>query len=739
MKRAALALALGFAATSSAAAQDSAVAQHAESLRQAGRPWHAASVLLLAASHGPVANVNLIVQGAEAELAARSYDRARSLLVGQPWLEDYDDGEALAVLAEAEARLGDLTAAATHFSQAQTRARGPRAALLAVRAGHAWDRAGERDSAAQAYALARSAGLSGIDSWLRIRLAGVLRDTTRSFALLAELSPAPALDVPEARARGLLAAGDTAQAISAFAQAGRQLDVARLSLAAGDSAAARTALFGLMARSPESDPAAAAVGIATASLGPRTPAERVALARAMKFHGAAADATTQVERAVQAGDSSGSTMLLLGELSAGAGRYTRAELAYRVAAKDSLVRALATYRRARLLARIGDGGALQALAGFAQAFPTDTGAPTALSIAADVMAGRGDTAAATRSLADLIARYPTDPRASQARLRLAAAATQRGLRDSAAALYQSEVTAGSPQRLAARYWLGRTAAARGDTASARAAYVALAHDDSLGYYGMCARRAASLPSLRMGDAARADAPPEVVQGLAVLDTLELAGLDSEAQAEVRLVMMRPPLDLDALLGWSEGLAVRGWGPAAVRLAWMAALRSPNNPRVLRAIFPWPGRAAFEAEASEFGVDPLLLVALVRQESVFDPDALSPAGARGLAQLLPGTAAFTARTLDVSFDPEWITVPDLNLHLGAAHLADLQRRFRGRLDAAVAAYNAGVPAVQRWLKRPGADDPDAFVDLIPYQETRGYVRAVLRNRELYGALYDAPTN
>jgi soluble lytic murein transglycosylase-like protein len=265
-------------------------------------------------------------------------------------------------------------------------------------------------------------------------------------------------------------------------------------------------------------------------------------------------------------------------------------------------------------------------------------------------------------------------------------------------------------------------------------WIALAHDDSLGYYGLRARHAAHLPPLAIAVPPETPAPDAVARGLGTIDTLVLAGLDSAAQAEVRHVLGHPPAELEALLSWSEGFAARGWGPAAVRLAWLAALRSPNDPRVLRAIFPWPNRRAVEAEAKEFGVDPLLLVAIVRQESVFDAEALSPAGARGLAQLLPGTAAFTARGLDVSFDTEWITVPDLNLHLGAAHLAELLRRFGGRVEAAVAAYNAGALPVVRWLGRAGADDPDGFIELIPYQETRGYVRSVLRNRALYRAMY-----
>jgi peptidoglycan lytic transglycosylase len=109
----------------------------------------------------------------------------------------------------------------------------------------------------------------------------------------------------------------------------------------------------------------------------------------------------------------------------------------------------------------------------------------------------------------------------------------------------------------------------------------------------------------------------------------------------------------------------------------------------------------------------------------------------LAQILPGTAAFTARGLDVSFDAEWITVPDLNLHLGAAHLAELLKRFDGRVEPAVAAYNAGSRPVGRWLGRGGSDDPDRFIELIPYPETRGYVRSVLRNRDLYRAMYGPP--
>ncbi|MGH7548606.1 MAG: hypothetical protein ACREMM_10580, partial [Gemmatimonadales bacterium] len=116
MKRMALLLLAGAAAPLPAAAQRTLphdAAQRAESLRLAGRPWHAAETLLAVAARRSSLDAAFVVEGAKAELHARRYDRARSLLVGQPWLEDYGEGEALAVLAQAEARLGLAVQAAT--------------------------------------------------------------------------------------------------------------------------------------------------------------------------------------------------------------------------------------------------------------------------------------------------------------------------------------------------------------------------------------------------------------------------------------------------------------------------------------------------------------------------------------------------------------------------------------------------------------------------------------------------
>src|SRR5207245_6161498 len=103
-------------------------------------------------------------------------------------------------------------------------------------------------------------------------------------------------------------------------------------------------------------------------------------------------------------------------------------------------------------------------------------------------------------------------------------------------LYQAEVAAAAPQRTAARFWLGKRAPSRGDAADAEAGWVALAHEDSIGYYGLPARREVALPPLRLAAPPPPPPPPAVAAWLGRLDTLELAGLDSAAEAEVRMML-----------------------------------------------------------------------------------------------------------------------------------------------------------------------------------------------------------
>jgi soluble lytic murein transglycosylase len=135
------------------------------------------------------------------------------------------------------------------------------------------------------------------------------------------------------------------------------------------------------------------------------------------------------------------------------------------------------------------------------------------------------------------------------------------------------------------------------------------------------------------------------------------------------------------------------------------------------------------------LDPDLLQGLMREESALDAHALSWAGALGLCQLMPATAAEVAAQLKLK-RPTTAALfePELNLKLGGRYLADLLIRARGTKQFAVAAYNAGEGSVGRWRKENGDADLAEWVEQIPVQETRAYVKRVLRSYNTYKLLY-----
>ncbi len=136
-----------------------------------------------------------------------------------------------------------------------------------------------------------------------------------------------------------------------------------------------------------------------------------------------------------------------------------------------------------------------------------------------------------------------------------------------------------------------------------------------------------------------------------------------------------------------------------------------------------------------GVEPALVLGLTRQESEFDARAVSRAGARGLMQLMPGTARQTARQIGIGYNQNRLTNPDYNMQLGAAHLEDLLARWSGSYVLTIAAYNAGSGNVARWVETygdPRLPDVDVidWIELIPFGETRNYVQRVLENMQVY---------
>ena len=135
------------------------------------------------------------------------------------------------------------------------------------------------------------------------------------------------------------------------------------------------------------------------------------------------------------------------------------------------------------------------------------------------------------------------------------------------------------------------------------------------------------------------------------------------------------------------------------------------------------------------VDPLLIAGIIREESLYNPEALSSVGAMGLMQLMPETANRIARRLGLgSVDREDLLQGELNVRLGVDYVGELLRDYQGNLIRAVAAYNAGPDAMNRWIARFGNRDPDEFVELISYRETRRYVKRVLTSYRIYHALH-----
>jgi soluble lytic murein transglycosylase len=154
-------------------------------------------------------------------------------------------------------------------------------------------------------------------------------------------------------------------------------------------------------------------------------------------------------------------------------------------------------------------------------------------------------------------------------------------------------------------------------------------------------------------------------------------------------------------------------------------------------FPFPYRELVRREAAEWGIDPFLMAAIIRQESSFKADIVSPAGAIGLMQVMPPTGQQLARRHGPDpFTNASLTRPEVNLHLGAAFFVDMSRRYDHDLPLVLSAYNAGPTRASAWRQFPEVADPLRFTERIPFDETRGYVKSVRRNLALYRVLYGA---
>jgi len=296
----------------------------------------------------------------------------------------------------------------------------------------------------------------------------------------------------------------------------------------------------------------------------------------------------------------------------------------------------------------------------------------------------------------------------------------------------------------ARYWWAVASEATAPEES-RATLLELAEEISLTYYGMLAsERLGITPNLNrtLISQARLERPVPIeiqrARWLQAADLPELAldeitswrlggGLDREDRVVGATVLHELGRHFDAsrlvIDGFGETLD-RGIDPAW-RAAWLAA-------------YPRPYGETVRAAVSEFQFDAALVYAIMREESLYRPEVQSAAGARGLMQLITPTAKRIAQALGVNpFEPENLYRPEINVRFGTYYLKKLSGEFDGARQLVIAAYNAGPEAVNGWTARGGAEPLDRFVDSVPYNETRRYLRRVLRSYRVYQLLYPEP--
>ncbi len=529
-----------------------------------------------------------------------------------------------------------------------------------------------------------------------------------------------------------------------------RLAIARSELRSGDERGAAETFLEIFTRHPHTPAdaeALAALDDLERRLGP------VRTARPLRRRGDALFAERRNEEALAAYDAAlaagGSSPQELVRM-----RRQRAHTLFRLRRYPEAVQAFDAYpartpdriERARAVARAGDvPGAVRALEEIAAGARGASSAQAQL-LAALLLDGEGQSERARRHYAALARQAPRSLEGAVAYWQLGWEAYRSG-RYRAAVGYFEKLAPLEPDevsRLRARYWSARAAAKAGDGAAAAETFARIAREYPLSYYGWRA-------SARVDGAApaRAALPTvEVPRGRALLTPSELerprilleAGLVAETRQELDRLFGRAR-GLEDRLALAELYADAGDFHRPQRLvvdAYQEALaRAPAAASLDLWWHAWP--APFldevrESTARRARVDPALVYAIMREESGYRPQVLSVTGARGLLQLMPETAEKLARGEAMAgFVADDLFVPQVNIALGSAYLEELLGLFPGRASAAIGSYNAGPHRVADWLDGDAVED-DEWVEAIPYDQTRGYVKRVLRSLHAYRVLY-----
>lgn len=412
---------------------------------------------------------------------------------------------------------------------------------------------------------------------------------------------------------------------------------------------------------------------------------------------------------------------------------------------DSSVGSAAVHRRATILwNRDRDDEALAVFEAFLDRYPRNDQAAEAAYAVGRIHQNQDRSDEAIAAYSRLLHSYPRSSLANEARWRIGWVHYRKHRFDAAAASFAALASLTKDRaRDEAAYWQARSLAHAGKAAAARDLYQGILRRDPSGYYAMWAehqlgRRRAD--KVMLDSSAPAASEPPLPPPPNVSDPFHL---DRALELGLARVFDLAAEELDAL---EEAYPGNGEVDRFVFAAYQVVdgyahvlrrLRSGSKATGLSAderehlLYPLAFWHLVQPRAEEQGLDPLLLEALMRQESLFDPRARSHANARGVMQLLPSTAKQVAG--DPDSDPD-LYDPETNIDLGSRYLRSLLVRFDFDPFKAIAAYNGGEAAVEKWQRRYGDLDPDELVESITYRETRDYVKKVVANYRKYTTLY-----
>jgi tRNA dimethylallyltransferase len=300
------------------------------------------------------------------------------------------------------------------------------------------------------------------------------------------------------------------------------------------------------------------------------------------------------------------------------------------------------------------------------------------------------------------------------------------------------------------YWSAKSAEKLGNKEKAKELFISVATLYPYTFHGIRAKERVSLPE-NNSEKMTAETPIKLGRALDSREKfyytrakeLSAIGLTLEARKEIHQLEKSIRKNLTGVLwlsniyhkagGYSESLKLLQLYKDFATKSGERALSS----RFWKYFFPLAYREAVASNSKYRKVDPFFVNGIIRQESLFDSKALSPAGARGLMQIMPATGKklYPKTKLKKPFEADVLFQPDLNIRLGVKYVSQLNKRFGGNGTHILISYNAGPHVLKKWLKRFGhLNDLDVFIESIPYPETRRYVKHVLRNRGIYNTLY-----